>query len=150
MSIKGHVDNGKNQTLENEPSDKVARGFFWKDLSYGFYSYDGFVIYYVKDDEKWYYKSLRFNQTRWDSADPDLDLTEEPSNLEWSCEVSAPKEEEDRSYNEVFCSREIPFQPDFKSLLIRYMPEVVVYAIGYHSDFTSFEQDFDIGGQVTL
>ena len=69
MTITAKIDNNKGESIEVDNINRVARGFFWKDLSYGFFSLDGFVVYYTKEEGRWYYKSLRFNQYEWNHED---------------------------------------------------------------------------------
>jgi len=150
MTVTGRIDNNKGESIEVDDVDKVARGFFWKDLSYGFFSVDGFVIYWDKEQGRWFYKSLRFSQHEWNHEDKNFDLTKLPSNLEWSCEITLDPNPSPE-WNEVYCTREIPVEANFDTLEVRYMPEVVVNAVGYHFEgIDSGKSRYELGGQVTL
>lgn len=47
MSIQGETDNNKGASITDDNVDRVARGFFWQDASFGYDSLDGFVVIYV-------------------------------------------------------------------------------------------------------
>ena len=46
MTVKGKFDNNQGLSVEADDIDDVARGFFWRDASYGFQSLDGFIVKY--------------------------------------------------------------------------------------------------------
>ena len=47
MTVEGETDNNKGSSITDDNIDRVARGFFWQDASFGFDSIDGFVVIYV-------------------------------------------------------------------------------------------------------
>ena len=80
ITVKGRVDNNKGEAIEIDDINRVGRGFFWQDVSYGYGSIDGFVIYYRKDRKRFSYKSLLFEKGEWNIDDLNVDLTKYPSN----------------------------------------------------------------------
>ena len=50
LTFEGNVDNGGLSPIESDGLDKVGRGFFIQDITYGFESLDGFVVWYNSDD----------------------------------------------------------------------------------------------------
>ena len=71
----------------------VARGFFLEDMTYGFESLDGFVVWYAGNNRlpKWETSSLKLTNKQYDSSATNVDLTDTstwPSNGLWSCEVT--------------------------------------------------------------
>lgn len=49
MTVTGQTDNNKGSSITIDNIDRVARGFFWQDASFGFDSLDGFVVIYVQE-----------------------------------------------------------------------------------------------------
>lgn len=47
ITVQGETDNNKGASITDDNIDRVARGFFWQDASFGFDSLDGFVVIYV-------------------------------------------------------------------------------------------------------
>ena len=58
LTFKGKVDNGGLSPIESDGIDRVARGFFLQDITYGFNSLDGFVVWYNASSNDWGQKSL--------------------------------------------------------------------------------------------
>lgn len=46
MTVRGEIDNGGLSPIASDGLDKVARGFFLQDMTYGYDSLDGFVVWY--------------------------------------------------------------------------------------------------------
>ena len=53
ITFQGRIDNGGLQPIESDGIDGVARGFFLQDMTYGFNSLDGFVVWYKSADNSW-------------------------------------------------------------------------------------------------
>ena len=53
ITFQGKVDNGGLSPIESDGIDGVARGFFIQDITYGFESLDGFVVWYNADSNDW-------------------------------------------------------------------------------------------------
>ena len=47
------MNNGGLSSIASDGVDRVARGYFMQDMTYGFYSLDGFVVWYQADTEDW-------------------------------------------------------------------------------------------------
>jgi hypothetical protein len=60
MTMTGRIDNNQGESIVIGTSDRVARGFFWKDVTYGIENIDGFVVYYKSIEREWAWKSLDF------------------------------------------------------------------------------------------
>lgn len=58
ITVRGQIDNNEGGSITVDNIDRVARGFFFQDASFGFNSLDGFVVFYIQETEKWYSKSL--------------------------------------------------------------------------------------------
>ena len=58
ITFQGKVDNGGLSPIESDGIDRVARGFFLQDITYGFNSLDGFVVWYNASSNDWGQKSL--------------------------------------------------------------------------------------------
>ena len=46
ITVQARFDNGGKSTVESDNVLGVARGFFLQDMTYGFDSLDGFVVFY--------------------------------------------------------------------------------------------------------
>ena len=44
--MQGQTDNNNGSSITDDNIDRVARGFFFQDQSFGFGSMDGFVVMY--------------------------------------------------------------------------------------------------------
>ena len=53
ITFQGKVDNGGMSPIESDGVDRVARGYFMQDMTYGFDSLDGFVVWYQADTNDW-------------------------------------------------------------------------------------------------
>ena len=53
LTFQGKVDNGGLSPIESDGVDGVAKGFFMQDITYGFESLDGFVVWYDSADNSW-------------------------------------------------------------------------------------------------
>ena len=76
ITFQGKVDNGGLSPIESDGIDGVARGFFIQDITYGFESLDGFVVWYNSDSNDWSQKSLIIPTASYDLSMDDLDLTD--------------------------------------------------------------------------
>lgn len=47
ITVRGETDNNKGGSITDDNIDRVARGFFFQDQSFGYDSMDGFVVIYV-------------------------------------------------------------------------------------------------------
>ena len=150
MTVKGKMDNNKGEAIEIDDINRVARGFFWQDVSYGFESIDGFVVYYRKDRKRFSYKSLLMRKGDYAIGDENVDLTKYESNRQWSC-GHRPDPSAAPLWDEFVCTKEIIGDANFETGEVRYMPEVIMNAVGYH--YNGNEEGkayYEIGGQVGL
>ena len=115
MTVKGQIDNNEGASITVDNIDRVARGFFWQDASFGFNSLDGFVVFYVQETQRWYSKSLLLEKGKYSLFEKNVDLTHYPSNWKWGCEVTPGLE-----FDELACTRILPDQADFDIGQIRY------------------------------
>ena len=55
ITFQGKFDNGGKSPIESDGKKGIARGFFLQDMTYGFDSLDGFVVWYEGQDKdaKW-------------------------------------------------------------------------------------------------
>jgi len=142
MTVQGETDNNKGSSITDDNIDRVARGFFWQDASFGFDSMDGFVVIYVQATKKWYTKSLQLNWDQYDLSSTTMDLTYYPSSWKWNCNVEKLKVSE-----RVTCTRKRPAVPDYLTGEIMYVPQIVVNNIGYLWKGTKVNRgSFEFGG----
>lgn len=47
ITVKAQIDNNEGGSITVDNIDRVARGFFFQDASFGFNSLDGFVVFYI-------------------------------------------------------------------------------------------------------
>ena len=127
------MDNGGLQPIESDGIDGVARGFFLQDMTYGYSSLDGFVIWYKSADNTWGQTSQIIRYQDYSISANDVDLTNESTyvtNNDWACDISlhdSPTPE----YEQVYCTRTVVSANDFDNLKIKYQARVVVNAIAY-------------------
>jgi len=121
MVVEASMDNGSGLAIETDGVDKAARGFFWQDVSYGFDSLDGFVVFYNRDSQDWGFTSLALAKGDFKFEESDLNLTDDPSNGRWECVVLA-EDAPTPSYERLYCSSPIPDEPNFEKKEIRYEP----------------------------
>ncbi len=119
----------------------VARGFFIQDMTYGFDSLDGFVIYYKGQNgqnaqgepEKWGVSSLKIKKEKYDVDATNVDLTNTskyPSDGNWACTVELDPSPSPL-FEQVYCTRTVASKNNFDQREIAYKTGVVVNAIGY-------------------
>ena len=148
MTIKGKIDNQKGESIEANQIDRVARGCFLRDVSFGFYTYDGFVVWYEVETNSWGFTSMTLGPREVNLDERSLDLTQTPDEGVWDCEVT-----QDPSptplWDELVCSRLIPEQASYENQEIRYAPKVVVDVYGYRFDGIDSSR-WEPAGQITL
>ena len=155
ITFQGKFDNGGKSPIESDGVVGVARGFFLQDMTYGFDSLDGFVVWYKgqKEDPKWGQSSLKITKKQYDSSVVNLDLTNTtnwPTDNNWTCEVTLDTNASPE-YEQLYCSRKVATSNRFSTLEIKYQSRVVVNAIGYlYKGSQSGASEWVIGGQVTL
>lgn len=146
MTFQGQTDNNKGASITDDNVDRVARGFFWQDASFGFDSMDGFVVMYIQETQQWYTKSLQLLYNQYDLSSTSSDLTHYASSWKWNCEIEKIVVSE-----RVTCTRRIPSVADFETGEIQYVPQIVVNNIGYVWQGSELNRgSFEFGGQVTL
>ena len=153
MTVRGQVDNGGLSPIASDGVDKVARGFFLQDMTYGFDSLDGFVTWFNSADETWDTTSMIIEKQDYDIGASALNLTDQntyPSDNKWTCSVEF-ENVGSPTYEQVICSRPVSSSNDFDTKQIKYQARVVVNAIGYRYYGTdSGASEWVFGGQVSL
>ena len=133
----------------------VARGFFLQDMTYGFDSLDGFVVWFKGNNfaTKWGQSSLKITKKQYDPDQTALDLTATAtwaSNNHWGCEIRLDTKASPE-YEQLYCTRQVPTSNNFKNLEVKYQSRVVTNAIGYiYKGPTSGKSEWVIGGQITM
>ena len=74
----------------------------------------------------WYSKSLLLQKGEYSLWDGNVDLTVYSSNWEWGCKVT-----DYLTYDQIYCTRQVPTESDFDTGQIRYGAGIVVNAVGY-------------------
>lgn len=103
------MDNGGLSPIESDCDDHCARGFFIQDITYGFLSLDGFVVWYNGQvgEYFWEQKSLIIpydaNEDLLSKTDLDLTTTYE-TNSQWQCEVSLDTQASPE-FEQLYCTR---------------------------------------------
>ena len=146
MTVKGKFDNNQGLSVEADDINDVARGFFWRDASYGFQSLDGFVVKYKAESQTWDYISLTLSTFDFKPDQTDLDLTTMRSDGNWDCIVEIDPSPTPL-WNEATCSRVIPVKSDYETQMIRYQPGIIMEPYGYMFDGID-RSIWEFGGQV--
>ena len=132
ITYQGKVDNGGLSPIESDGVDRVARGFFLQDITYGFESLDGFVVWYQADTNDWGQLSYIMPKADFDLGMSGLDLTTGyTSNNQWSCTIKLDSTSASPAYEQVMCTKTVATENDFSQLAVKYQARVVVNAIGY-------------------
>ena len=118
MTVQGRIDNNQGESIVLDDVDRVARGFFWKDVTYGFENINGFIVYYKAQEREWDYVSLNLPKYKYDLETVD-DMTFAPSNGVWKCQVVTDPSPNPK-YDDVTCTREIIPESDYERSDIRY------------------------------
>ena len=153
LVFKGKIDNGGLSPIESDGIDNVARGFFFQEVTYGFNSLDGFVVWYQTSTNTWAQTSLILTQEQFDLGATDVnltDLTTYPDNGNWECSVSLDASPSP-AWEEVICSRDVVGSSSFSTKQVKYVQYMVVNGIGYR--FTGDESgisEWVFSGQITL
>ena len=120
LTFRGKVDNGGLSPIESDGIDRVARGFFLQDITYGFESLDGFVVWYQADTNDWGQKSLIVPKDDYDLSMSDLDLTTSYStNSQWGCTVTLDSSASPE-YEQIYCTKTVASENNFSTLAIKY------------------------------
>ena len=69
FTVQGKFDNGGKSPIESDGVTGIARGFFLQDMTYGFDSLDGFVVWYqgqtASKTVKWAQSSLSISKKQF-------------------------------------------------------------------------------------
>ena len=150
ITFEGKMDNNYGAPIESDGINNAARGFFFRDSTFGFESLDGFVVYYDAENYSWKQTSMTLPYNEYNYDHVDKNLTTKESNGDWFCEVALDPTPSP-TFEHVACSRVVPEKTDYETLQFRYQSYMVVSAIGYSwsGDETQISE-WAWGGLVTL